>query len=258
MMTKEPNKARLNFWNERASLGAAAGTNDTPLKRLEMRELVRACAGSSEILDAGCGSGMTAVAVLVAEAKVRVSGFDYSESMLRIAEAEAEREGVRDRLSLAVGELAAPPFADGAFDVVYTERALINLDDLDAQVHAVCALARKVRLGGRLLLCESFYDGLDEINIFRQSVGLPTIRAPWHNRYIRLKELLDRLPTDLTVIEVSDFSSTYYFLSRVVNAWLAKNEGREPEYESPVNHLAMSLPQLGVCAQTKLISLRRS
>lgn len=258
MMTNDLDKARLSFWNERASLDAAAGTNDAPLKRLEMRELVRACAGSLEILDAGCGSGMTAIAVLAANAEARVSGFDYSESMLRRAEAAAEREGVRDRLSLAVGELAAPPFADGAFDVVYTERALINLDDLDAQVHAVCALARKVRSGGRLLLCESFHDGLDEINVFRQSVGLATIEAPWHNRYLRLTELLDRLPTDLTVIDVSNFSSTYYFLSRVVNAWLAKNEGREPEYESPVNLLAMSLPQLGVCAQTKLISFRRS
>ena len=44
-------------------------------------------------------------------------------------------------------------------------------------------------------------------------------------------------------------SSTYYFLSRVVNAWLAAKEGKEPDYNSPVNELALHLPAIGDMGQ---------
>ena len=52
--------------------------------------------------------------------------------------------------------------------------------------------------------------------------------------------------------KVHDYSSTYYFISRVVNAWQAAREGCEPDYEAPINELAMLLPPIGNVGQGRL------
>ena len=48
------------------------------------------------------------------------------------------------------------------------------------------------------------------------------------------------------------YSSTYYFLSRVVNAWEAAQSGKDPDYDAPVNQLALKLPPIGDFGQGRL------
>jgi len=82
------------------------------------------------------------------------------------------------------------------------------------------------------------------------AASLPEITAAWHNRYMRDEELAT---VDCLKLEkVVDFSSTYYFLSRVVNAYLAAKEGREPEYDSPLNQMALFLPSMGGLGQNRI------
>lgn len=251
------NESRLEFWNSRAALGTAAGTNDVPLKSLEIQHITRFLGGCRRVLDAGCGNGVTAVSVLREVPGAEVFGFDYAEAMVQEAARLAEQEGLSDRLTVQVGNLMSPPFPRDSFDAVYTERALINLSSVEEQATAIAALAEKVRQHGRVILCESFQDGLDELNAFRAPIGLPAIEHPWHNRYLRLAELPGMLPASVDVETISNFSSTYYFLSRVVNAWLAQHDGVEPSYDAPVNRLAFSLPSLELCAQTKIVVLKK-
>ena len=51
---------------------------------------------------------------------------------------------------------------------------------------------------------------------------------------------------------VNDYSGVYYFLSRVVNAALAARAGKEPQYDSPVNKLALKLPGIGIRGQGRI------
>ena len=93
---------------------------------------------------------------------------------------------------------------------------------------------------------------LNNINEFRAMAGLEKINPPWHNLYIN-DDLISDLKIDgVRLINVEAFSSTYYFLSRVVNAWLANRAGVKPSYDSPVNHLALELPPMGDFSQGKL------
>ena len=57
------------------------------------------------------------------------------------------------------------------FDFIYTERSVINLDSLEQQAQAVKSLWSMLRPGGRLILCEAFIDGLNEINSYRRLLG---------------------------------------------------------------------------------------
>jgi ubiquinone/menaquinone biosynthesis C-methylase UbiE len=251
------NKSRLKFWDSRATLGAAAGSNDIILKELEIENISNLLADCETILDAGCGNGITAISILKKYANAKVYGFDYSKTMVQEAKSLGDEEGVSDRLKLEVGDLTCPPFSEKLFDAVYTERSLINLNGQDQQKIAISALVNKLKPNGRIVLCESFKDGLEEINSFRSSVGLDEIQQPWHNNYFRVKDLESLIPEDVEIEKIVNFSSTYYFLSRVVNAWLAKQNQEEPSYDALINKLAFSMPNLELCSQAKIVVLKK-
>jgi hypothetical protein len=101
-------------------------------------------------------------------------------------------------------------------------------------------------------MCEHSQDGLDRLNQLRLRAGLTAIVPPWHNRYLREAEAEAARFTDARLEALLDFSSTYYFLSRVVNAWLSAQEGQEPSYDAVVNQLAHCLPSLGDVGQGKV------
>jgi ubiquinone/menaquinone biosynthesis C-methylase UbiE len=225
-------------------------------KTLEIQNIVRLMVGCKTVLDAGCGNGVTAVSVLKQIPDAIVYGFDYSEAMVMAARSLAIQERVSDRCNVEIGNLETPPFHDIRFDAVYTERSLINLSGIKEQSKAISALVDRIKPTGRVVLCESFLEGLEEINAFRVPIGLPAIEPPWHNRYLRVEEVERALPAHVEIQEVLNFSSTYYFLSRVINAWYAKSSGVEPAYDAPINQLAFVLPSLGLCSQTKIIVLK--
>lgn len=102
-------------------------------------------------------------------------------------------------------------------------------------------------------MCESSLDGLQKINFLREKLNLEPITPPWHNRYFpdeNIAELQNFAPIQL--VEVNNFSSTYYFLSRVLNAALAAQANQMPSYDSPLNKLALSLPSIGDMGQGKI------
>lgn len=229
----------LAFWNERAALGAAAGTNDLTAKQLEMEALKAFIKPGQSVLDAGCGNGTTAL-YLAEQIPVKMHGMDFSPEMVAAANTElAKRELGESQVSFSVGNVKEAAALTERYDIVLTERVLINLANWEEQREAIRSLVGLLKPGGKYLMCENLRDGLENLNVLRERVGLPTIQSPWHNRYLQRDELASINFADK--VEEVDFSSPYYFMSRVVNAWLAKEEGREPSYDAPVNRLGLFL-----------------
>jgi SAM-dependent methyltransferase len=225
-------------WNERATLGERAGTDDLIAKTLEQRELLDALPNQAgRVLEIGCGRGETAC--LVAEFFPNLVAIDNAPKMLL----EARR--LAPDVDFRVGDLFD---IEGEWDTIYTQRCLINIAD---QERAFRTIANHLAPGGVYLSVECSQDGLDAINEARRSLNLEPIFPPyaWH-RYLLDAELAKVDCLDLR--ECREFSSTYYFLSRVVNAALAKDEGEEPSYDAPVNKLAYDLPSHGPWSQARL------
>lgn len=117
------------------------------------------------VLDAGCGTGR--YAALVAEYGAEVIGLDASRAVDEAARLHPE-------LSLIQADLAAPPFKDGTFDLVYSFGVLHHLPDPVMGLHASFRL---VRSGGRLLVWVYSRHG----GVFRRGrrlVRRMTARAP--------------------------------------------------------------------------------
>jgi ubiquinone/menaquinone biosynthesis C-methylase UbiE len=236
--------SKLDFWNSRAQFGDQAGTGDLPLKSLEMQILLDYIKEGQNILDLGCGNGVTAF-YLLDRMKIRVTGIDFAERMIDEANRRSRTRSAEEQrmVEFAVGDVChlsrVPAIAGKQFDVIITERVLINLASWKEQEAAIRGIIDLLTPNGVYLMLESLEEGLRNINRVRKAIGLGAIEKPWHNRYLHEREILSIDFADL--VEYRDFSSAYYFLSRVVNAWVAKKNNAEPRYDSDINQVALHL-----------------
>jgi ubiquinone/menaquinone biosynthesis C-methylase UbiE len=246
-----------DFWNSRADLGLLAGTNDIILKKMEMQEIAKHVREGMKILDVGCGNGITA-AYLAENFKVNIIGVDFSDKMIDNANKIIQGKKMKGNIIFQKDNIQDLLALDCNFDLIYTERTLINLPTWDAQKMAIHNIFSHLVKKGIYAMCESSMDGLNKINSLRASIDLPQITHPWHNRYLFDEEINELAMEGITLDSVNDFSSTYYFLSRVVNAHIALNEGKEPDYNSIINQLALKLPPFGDVGQTKIWLWRKN
>lgn len=110
-----------------------------------LADLIPGLAPGARVLDAGCGAGRPVSEALIG-AGLSVSGLDISIRQLQLS---------RSNLGLATvaqGDLAALPFASGAFDAVVSYYAIFHLPR--AEHRTVFAEMRRVlRARGSALLC---------------------------------------------------------------------------------------------------------
>lgn len=235
---------KLDFWNNRAKLGKLAGTKDLIAKKLEMDAIASYVKPRMKILDFGCGNGMTAFHIASQFENVEVIGIDFSEEMIK----EAKKLFPHPQIHFMQGDIEALKRhmiqMGSTFDLIYTERMLINLKNWEEQKEAIETIGMLLTPNGKYIMCENSWDSLKQINRFRVKIGLEEITEPWHNHYIRDIDLLTDEPKIVTNTEENHYSSTYYFLSRVVNAFFAKKCNGEPLYDSDINKLALELPAL--------------
>ena len=252
--------AIAKLWDDRASLEEQAGTRDLIAKQLEVEAIAKYVKDGMRVLDAGCGNGVTALE-LARRFNVEVTGIDRSQEMVFAAmDLALPKSHLRGRVEFRPADVCDLPDDLGMFDLIYTERTLINLPDQEQRNKAMVGLCKLLNPSGLYVMCENSREGLGRLNRMRAAVDLPEITPPWHNHYLDDDDMV--VFTDavrsLAVLEgTHDYSSTYYFLSRVVNAALAQQKGREPEYDSPINRLALELPPMGDVGQGRIWLWRR-
>jgi ubiquinone/menaquinone biosynthesis C-methylase UbiE/DNA-binding transcriptional ArsR family regulator len=101
-----------------------------------------------DLIDLGTGTGR--MLQLIAPRAGRAVGLDASHAMLSVARANLEREGLT-RIELRQGDIYAPPFPRGSFDLVVIHQVLHYLDDPH---RAIREATRLVASGGRILVVD--------------------------------------------------------------------------------------------------------
>ncbi len=245
------------YWSQRAVQSSqAATTNDIYLRRLEAATLIAQLKSiqlrkGARILDIGCGDGETTAAIARTFPSAKFHGIDFSAEMIDLAKPKSGGE----RITFSTGDVRSlrEHFQPGWFDVIITNRCLINLLNRDEQYDAVEQISACLCGGGYFIGTENFIGGQSAMNALRQSLGLKEIPIRWHNLYFDEKEFLDRAGRLFERVELINFSSTYYLVTRVVYSALCKAEGTEPTYDHPIYGIATSLPPSGDFSPIKLI-----
>jgi demethylmenaquinone methyltransferase/2-methoxy-6-polyprenyl-1,4-benzoquinol methylase len=160
--------------------------------RKRTREALQLQAGE-RVLDLAAGTGVSTVEL--ARSGATAIACDFSVGMLRAGKA---RKG-RAHVPFVAGDALHLPFADASFDAATISFGLRNVADVPL---ALRELARVVRPGGRLAICE-----------FSQPVWAPF-------RVLYLNYLMRALPW--IARKVSSNPDAYVYLAESIRAWPAQ------------------------------------
>jgi ubiquinone/menaquinone biosynthesis C-methylase UbiE len=256
------------YWEERASNssgGHSSTTDDVYLREVEISATIsmlreRIPPGTTRLLDVGCGDGYSTLRIAQAFSGLTFLGIDYSEGMIRLARQRLESQPeIATRGSFALGDVTnlVQVCGDTTYDLVLSDRCLINLATIERQRDAITQIAQHVRPGALYLAIENFAEGHDNMNAARQSVGLPAIPVRWHNRYFKEKEFIDAAAWFFEDITLLDFSSSYYFATRVIYSAMCQMRSEAPDYHHEIHRLAINLPWVGKFSPVRMAVMRR-
>jgi SAM-dependent methyltransferase len=164
-------------------------------------------------------------------------GVDFIDEM--IVSAVANARDIADRARFFVGdvlELSEIVELREEYDIVFTDRCLINLNTIERQKAGISSLSKKLKPGGHLVMIENSLTTYGEQNRCREMLGLPPRKPADFNLFFDEKEIYDHIAAiGLALVEVEDFSSLHdlalYVLAPAIN-------GGELDYNHPLVHAA--------------------
>ncbi len=244
---KEHGVSHKSSWEDRFCMG------------LEVGALAEYIEDGDRVLDIGCGNGLSTLD-LVLRKKVSVKGIDYSEEMIRAAEGlcrESTGKGLRGTVSFEVGDIMNLREEEHSYTRAMTRRVIINLGSLENQIEAARQVHRVLVPGGLFLMSEATTAGLRRINALRAEFGLEDLEQPWFNLYIDEGEFAEKVSDIFDLVEIRNFSSTYYVGSRVLQPFVKRILSVPPDYDSEINRLFAGLPAWGDYGIQKLFLFRK-
>lgn len=262
------NEKIKEYWENRAKqylIKPAATTDDVYLRELEINTLVQtlneiAISKNARLLDVGCGDGYSTLKLAQEFPDLTFFGIDYSENMVKSACVRLESHpGLRSRIEFMVGDVneLVKVLGDSAYDITLSDRCLINLDSVESQFHALAQIAEHTKPGGYYIAIENFMEGHENMNKARSTVGLPEIPVRWHNLYFKELEFARCAESFFEGIIFKDFSSSYYFATRVIYSAMCQMRGENPDYNHEIHQLSIRLPWIGQFSPIRMAVMRR-
>jgi len=180
------------------------------------------------ILEIGCGNGVL-LDILHKNGYKNCVGIDFLEEFVGLARSR------KLPFKIELGDIRSLKFQDESFDVVISERVIINLKDKAHQFQAFGEIRRVLRSSGHLVLFEAYEDALDNINEARSEFGLKPIPMAGQNRWFKPGELDEFISGRFqkineiggVLLPSENLLSSHYFISRVIHAFLIEMSGQD-------------------------------
>ncbi len=205
---------------------------DKYLLNAEIELIRQRIAPNTKVLDAGCGEG-EGTFVYSTIPGVEIHAVDFSDT--RLLKARSRLLG-RENVLLKKVDFLSNYNIDYDYDVVVSQRFLINLYEWDIQAKVLLDLMARLKESGKLLMLEGSQQGTNELNEFRAAWGMKPIQVKWHNLFFDDDLLIDFMSKHGYPLVEKQGLGTYFALTRGIRPVLDKNL----DWDSDFNRIAAS------------------
>lgn len=264
-MAKKLNIAEIKkYWTRQAleyAQSSSASWSDRMAIELEIKEIIKYLAAGDNVLDIGCGNGYSTMQFAVSR-QIKIKGVDYVSEMIKQARLRVKKLPVKFRktIDFDIKDMTALKEQSETYDKVIVIRTVINLGTWNCQLKGLKECARVLKSGGMLLLSEATLQGWRKLNKTRREFGLPNITMPFFNLYLDQEKIIKALSPYLQLVNIVNFSSTYYIGTRLlkplsVKLGVTKVDTTDPDTEW--NRWFAQLPSFGDYGIQKLFIFRK-
>ena len=230
----------LNFWNQRAASKKLPGSNDKYFYEYEKKFLTSIIKKKKTILDVGCGDGHLLEYITKKKLTKKTVGIDFSSKMIE----KAKKRKIKNSEFYCIDMKNIHYLKKKTnlkFDYIVTLRSLINIKNKNKQRSILDSFYEFLKPNGKVLCCEPSIIANNKINYLRENLGLKKISAPWHNLFIDDNHFTNT--KKMRFNKIYNFTGSYYFFSRVINAFIKKEKNKEPRNNDKLNLMAMKINQ---------------
>jgi ubiquinone/menaquinone biosynthesis C-methylase UbiE len=239
-MIEEKKKEIQDYYTQRATTNFYATSPDMNLREIEIEYLGRYLKDNIKILDVGCGNGYSTL-TLASKYASSFTGIDFTREMIIQAKDIQHKFTVKKSVKFYTGDVTQMQFNNEEFDIVISERCLLNLPTKDEQWQAIREIARVLKPDGKYLMLEGTIQGLQQLNILRSTFNLDPIldadpRYNWFSNKFDEAEMIPIVMKSFPELEHIQRFGMYYFISRVIHPLLMAPE--QPKYNAKINEIA--------------------
>jgi SAM-dependent methyltransferase len=235
-------------WAKEFKLDVRATTKTRTIKELEVAALYQAFARTPfftqtacRVLEVGCGNGHNCFMLHDLLPHFEFTGVDFIPEMIDNAEKIKYSGSKYDAIHFAVGnvlELDENTSLDEQYQIVFTDRCLINLNTHALQQQALDQLYKKTVPGGYVVLIENVEQTYKKQNALRESVGLQARTPDAYNLFLNEESFLAHASKNLQLIDAVDFASLHDLILYVLVPMM--NNGKV-DYDAKIVHSATQL-----------------
>ena len=234
-------KENYNFWLSRLKKKEnLVCTNDTVLDKIEEEQIINKIKNNKTILEIGCGNGLI-LKRLNNERKIKkYYGTDFVKELIDICIKKYKSKKINFK-TLDMTLIDKNTFK-GKYDFIISKRAIQNILSPKLQLKIIDNLGYFLKKNGKMILVESSANAQNNINKFRKKLYLSKIIPPFHNLFFNDDTIKKYNFNNVKLINIENFSSAFYFTSRIIYALYAKLFlKKKPIYNHPLNIIATML-----------------
>jgi SAM-dependent methyltransferase len=221
---------------------ASSSMQDETIRRLESQfilseidDFIKRHELFPRILELGCGNAYLLSLIQKNYPGILQTGLEFSPELCSIAQA---RKLPYTKI-LHADMRKIEEFPHGLYDIVITQRSVINLSNWEEQKRVLKTIYQKLNFPGRYICVESYMEPWRDLNTARKEVHLPPLKPSIQNVYLKDKsrKLLLKLGLFKRRTNISENAlSSHFFHSRVIHP-LIRPQGARLKSTQLVRHL---------------------
>ena len=216
-------------------------TSDFQLDLLEEDQIIKRIKDKKTILEIGSGNGILLKRLLKSKKIKEYIGTDLVAELTNISQKKFKNFKNLSFFQKDMTLINKTSF-NNKFDYIISKRAIQNVLNSKLQLETIDNVGHHLKKNGLMILVESSASAQKNINFLREKYNLPRIQPPFHNLFFNDSKIMKYKFKNLKLIEIDNFSSNFYFITRIIYAFYAKNYTKEKiKYSHGLNKIALMI-----------------